>query len=127
MGETYLHPEAVSGCVVGTVAQETGASNRRLGDLCEAHFAMWAGDVRTLLADAKKAHPPVIDFDPASIADLMLGVVQGTLLVAKTRQDRCVILNNLRHCRAYVLGLFRSEATDTTKLYTRPMDAAALC
>jgi hypothetical protein len=62
--------------------------------------------VRTLLADAQGAHPPAIPFDPDSVADLMLGVVQGTLLVAKTRQNRAVIVNNIRHCRAYVLGLF---------------------
>jgi TetR/AcrR family transcriptional repressor of nem operon len=110
MAEAYLRPEVDAGCMIGTVAQEMAASNRGLGAPCEAHFATWSAGVRRLLADAKAAHPPTTDFDPDSVADLMLGIVQGTLLVAKTRQDRAVVLNNLRHCRAYVLGLFGSTA-----------------
>lgn len=106
MVETYHLPEPGIGCMIGTVAQETGASNRRLGDLCEAELDVWAAGVRQLLADAKTAHPPQADFDVASVADFMLGVVQGSLLVAKTRQDRAIIVNNVRNCRAYVLGLF---------------------
>ncbi len=106
MAEAYLRPEVDAGCMIGTVAQEIAGSNRSLGDPCEAHFETWTAGVRQMLADAKDAHPPRVDFDPDSVADLMLGIVQGTLLVAKTRQDRAVVLNNLRHCRTYVLGLF---------------------
>jgi TetR/AcrR family transcriptional regulator, transcriptional repressor for nem operon len=109
MEETYLRPEVPPGCLIGTVAQEVGASNPDLGAPCAAHFAVWTDGVRALLAEAKAAHPPRISFDPDSVADLMLGIVQGTLLVAKTRQDRAIIVNNVRHCRNYVLGLFQNE------------------
>ena len=106
MVEAYTRPDVDAGCMIGTVAQEIAGSNRSLGEPCERHFQTWTRGVRALLADAKAAHPPRIDFDPDSVADLMLGLVQGTLLVAKTRQDRAVILNNVRHCRAYVHSLF---------------------
>lgn len=106
MVETYHLPEPGIGCMIGTVAQETGSSNRFLGDLCETELDVWVAGVRHLLADAKAAHPPQVDFDPASVADFMLGVVQGSLLVAKTRQDRPIIINNVQHCRTYILGLF---------------------
>jgi TetR/AcrR family transcriptional repressor of nem operon len=114
MAETYLRAEVDAGCMVGTVAQEIAASNRNLGDLCEGHFDTWTNGVSKLLADAKAAHPPTVDFDPDSVADLMLGIVQGTLLVAKTRQERSVIHNNLRHCRTYVLGLFGRTADNAS-------------
>jgi TetR/AcrR family transcriptional repressor of nem operon len=106
MAETYLRPDVDAGCMIGTVAQEIAASNRSLGTPCEGHFETWTSGVSQMLADAKTAHPPTVDFDPDSVADLMLGIVQGTLLVAKTRQDRAVILNNLDHCRAYIHRLF---------------------
>ena len=112
MVETYTRPEVDTGCMIGTVAQEIAASNRSLGDCCGGHFETWASGVRKMLSDAKDAHPPKIDFDPGSVADLMLGIVQGTLLVAKTRQDRAMILNNVRHCRAYVHSLFGRAAHD---------------
>ena len=112
MIETYIHPGVVTGCLIGTVAQELAASNRKLGDPCEGYLAGWVEIVSRMLSDAKDAHPPKIDFDPDSVADLILGLVQGTLLVAKTRQDHTVILNNLRHCRAYVHSLFGKAAHD---------------
>lgn len=106
MAETYLRPDVGAGCMIGTVAQETAASNQNLAALSQGHFETWTRVVRQMLAEAKEAHPPKVDFDPDSVADLMLGIVQGSLLVAKTRQDRAVILNNVRHCRAYVHSLF---------------------
>jgi TetR/AcrR family transcriptional repressor of nem operon len=115
MAEAYLRPDVGPGCMVGTVAQEVGASNRGLADPCAGHFDLWTRGVRDLLTAAKTAHPPRIDFDPASVADLMLGLVQGTLLVAKTRQDRAIVLNNIRHCRAYIHSLFGITAAGDAK------------
>jgi TetR/AcrR family transcriptional repressor of nem operon len=115
MSEAYLSPDIGPGCVVGTVGQETGASNPALGGPSRAHLDAWAAHVRSLLAEAKSAHPPTTDFDPAAVADFLLGVVQGTLLVAKTRQEpvavRAVIEGNVTQARAYVLGLFGRAAT----------------
>lgn len=115
MGEAYMHPGVDAGCVIGTVAQELSAVNRNLGDRCEAHLDLWKEEMRKMLADAKEAHPPKVDFDPDSVADLMLGIVQGSMLVAKTRQDRRVILNNMAHCRAYIDGLFGRAPRDSEK------------
>jgi TetR/AcrR family transcriptional regulator, transcriptional repressor for nem operon len=41
MVEAYLRPDVDAGCMIGTVAQEIGASNRGLGEPCAAHFAVW--------------------------------------------------------------------------------------
>lgn len=113
MAETYLNPNAGAGCLIGTVAQEVAASNRNLGDRCEEHLDGWAEIVRQMLAEAKLAHPPKTDFDPASVAGLMLSLVQGSLLVAKTRQDRQIIRDNLQHCRAYIDSLFGKTSQHT--------------
>jgi len=110
MEEAYLTPEIPSGCVVGTVAQELGACNRSLGGPSEIHLDVWAQGVIRLLTDAKAAHPPKVDFDPVGVADFMLGMVQGTLLVTKVRQNRRIVPNNVGHLRAYVLGLFGRDA-----------------
>jgi TetR/AcrR family transcriptional repressor of nem operon len=111
MEAAYLYPEIGPGCVVGTVAQEAGSSNSSLSRQCAVHLDTWKEGVRELLADAKSAHTPVIDFEPDSVADFLLGIVQGTLLVAKTRPDRTIVLNNVRHCRAYMHSLFGKNAS----------------
>ena len=58
------------------------------------------------LKAAKTLHAPQTDFDPDSVATLMLSLMQGSLLVAKTRQDAGVIVQNVQHCRRYIESLF---------------------
>jgi hypothetical protein len=58
------------------------------------------------LKAAKARHQPKSDFDPDSVATLMLSLMQGSLLVAKTRQDPGVIVQNVQHCRRYIATLF---------------------
>lgn len=113
MEETYLNPNAGAGCLIGTVAQEVASSNRNLGDCCEEHLNGWAEIVRQMLAEAKLAHPPKTEFDPASVAGMMLSLAQGSLLIAKTRQDRQIIRDNLQHCRAYINTLFGKDISPT--------------
>lgn len=102
MPAAYLSAEVETGCLVGTVGQEIGLSNRRLGDLCEAHLHTWLEHTVALLKEAKVAHPPAIDFDPESLAMHMMSIVQGSMVVAKTMQDREIIVNSVRHSQAYV-------------------------
>jgi TetR/AcrR family transcriptional repressor of nem operon len=106
MHATYLRPESVASCLIGTIASEVSATNRRLGDHCEKLLDGWAGVVRRLLVDAKAAQPPEIDFDPDQVAGFVLSLVQGSFLVAKMRQDPQVIQHNLNHAQAYVHRLF---------------------
>jgi len=60
-----------------------------------------------MLHEAKTAHPPVTDFDPKSVADMALSLVQGSFILAKARQDVGVISENIQHCRRYVDSLFK--------------------
>lgn len=106
MGEIYIDSPVDTGCLIGTVAQEVSPANRELGEWCQIYLDGWARYVARMLADAKQSHQPVIDFGPDSVADFILGVVQGSFLVGRTRADRAVITNNLGHCRAYVRSLF---------------------
>lgn len=109
MAIAYLQEGMPSGCVVGTVAQEQAGSNRSLGDPCEAHLDRWTSNIRRMLEEARDAHAPARPFDPSGVADFMLAIVQGTLLVAKTRQNRDIVVNNVQRLRAYVLGHFGRE------------------
>ena len=92
-------------CLVGMMAQELAASNETMRGCCEQHLGGWTTMVAGMLAEAKQARVPESAFDPESVAWLLTSMVQGSMLVAKTRQDRGVILNNIRHCRAYVDSL----------------------
>jgi TetR/AcrR family transcriptional regulator, transcriptional repressor for nem operon len=109
MSQAYLNCPSGTGCVVGTAAQELSISNPEMRDLILAHFQDWVDRTAEILADAKVAYPPRVDFDPVEVAWWLQSFVQGTLLIAKPRQDPEFILSNIRHCRAYVDSLFGLE------------------
>ncbi len=99
-------------CLVGMMAQELAESNDAVRGCCEGHFGDFADMIATLLKAAKKAAPNAAKFDPKSVAWMTLSLMQGSMLVGKTKQDRKLILQNLRHARSYIdslLGLGASS------------------
>jgi TetR/AcrR family transcriptional repressor of nem operon len=103
-------------CVVGIMAQETSISNEALRTSCNQHLTAWAEFVTGILTEAKQKHPPRIDFDPESLAWMLNSLWQGSMLIGKARQKPSMIVENLRHARAYVDGLFHSRvASSRTK------------
>jgi len=105
METTYLSPDIDCGCVVGMVAQELALSNEGMRGHAETQFNLWLAGVTEMLEAVKRAGPTAQEFESASVARFMIGVVQGSMLVAKTLQDRQLIVENLRHLRAYLSRL----------------------
>lgn len=99
-------PTCPKACLVGNLAQELSNTNSELRSCCEASFDAWTRGLTALLTAAKEKHPPAIDFEPESVANMMLSLVQGSLLVAKTKQDAAIIVQNVKHCRSYIETLF---------------------
>lgn len=106
MAHAYIYSPVGAGCMIGTVAQEQARVSDPMREIFLNHFQDWVSRTSGLLEDAKKTHPPKVDFDSEELAWWMQSFVQGTLLIAKTRNDRQFIENNIRHCRAYVDSLF---------------------
>ncbi|HKE18396.1 MAG TPA: TetR/AcrR family transcriptional regulator [Kofleriaceae bacterium] len=97
-------------CVVGIVAQEKATANPALREACGRHLDSWTTFVRQLLDEARAAQRPASDFDSEEVASLLNSVWQGSMLIAKARQDPGMIVRNLEHARAYVDGLFGGRA-----------------
>ena len=114
-------PQFRCACVVGNLAQEMAQSNPAIREGCDGHFSAFQGMVTRLLAEAKASRPQAASFDPESVAWMITSLMQGSLLVARTRQDRSLVLGNLQHCRAYVEGLLAgSEPLSIDRLQRTP-------
>lgn len=93
-------------CVVGIISQELANANPDLREDCATFLGDWTDFARELLEEAKRAHPPRVDFDAREVAWFLNSLWQGSMLVAKTRRDPQMILKNLARARAHVDGLF---------------------
>ncbi len=93
-------------CVVGIMSQELALANPELRDACSQYLGDWTDFARQLLEEAKTGLRPVADFDADDVAWFLNSLWQGSMLVAKTRQDPDIIRRNLARARAHVDGLF---------------------
>jgi len=105
METAYMYPGQDPGCMVGTVAQETALPNDQMRQAVDEHLQRWQVATADILKDAKRTYPPKTDFDPDEVSWWLCTFVQGTMLMAKVR-GRQIVPPNIRHCRAYVRGLF---------------------
>lgn len=93
-------------CVVGILSQEMSLSNPALRESCGTFLGDWTQYAKLLLDEAKAAHPPRTDFDSEEVAWYLNSLWQGSMLIAKARNEPRIILRNLERARAYVDGLF---------------------
>lgn len=100
-------------CLVGMLSQELALANSALRDRCETHLTEWTQTAARMLAEAKRAQKPRVDFDPEALAWFLNALWQGSMLIGKTRQNPAMISANLRHARTYIDALFSGELTST--------------
>lgn len=98
-------------CVVGIMSQELAVANPALRETCSAFLADWTDFARQLLDEARVRLPPRTDFDSEDVAWFLNSLWQGSMLVAKTRQDPAIVSRNLDRARAHVDFLFYGEAS----------------
>lgn len=96
-------------CVVGMMSQELAEASPVLREDCAGYLGDWTEFARGLLEEAKAARPPRVDFDAKAVAWFLNALWQGSMLVAKTRREPEIVLENLRQARAYVDGFFSVE------------------
>jgi TetR/AcrR family transcriptional repressor of nem operon len=92
-------------CVVGNLAQETSQSNAVLRESCDNHLSTFVAMVAALIKGAAKARRKSARLDEEELAWMLCSLLHGSLMVARTRQDRSLLLKNVRHFRAYLDGL----------------------
>jgi TetR/AcrR family transcriptional repressor of nem operon len=104
------HSETPVTCVVGMMSQELALANPALREVCSQYLGDWTEFARQLLDEAKAAQKPVVDFDSEEVAWFLNSLWQGSMLIAKTRQDSRIAIRNLERARAHVDSLFGCTA-----------------
>jgi len=106
IAERVVGTDKVQGCLMGNLTQELALTHPRIRASCNEKFTMLAGMIEGMLREARTKQRAKTDFDPKSVATLFVSLMQGSMLLAKVRQDKSVLKENLGHFRAYVDALF---------------------
>lgn len=97
-------------CVVGIMSQELAVANPAFRETCSTYLGDWTDFVREMLDEAKAAQAPRSEFDSEEVAWFLNSLWQGSMLVAKTRQDPQIVVRNLQRARAHIDTLFYGES-----------------
>jgi len=101
-------PDTLKGCLLGSFTHELAATNPAMRKLCAQRFSDWAESFKRDLDEAKAMHAPHAGFDTASLSDYLIAILQGSMILAKARQDSKVFERNLQHFKRYLKELFES-------------------
>jgi TetR/AcrR family transcriptional repressor of nem operon len=94
-------PKMLKSCLAGTTVQEVADTKPRLRDAANVCFLNASTRFRALLDDAcKDARKRV---DTASLADLWIATIQGSLILSKASQDASLIRRTLEHVKAHIV------------------------
>jgi len=94
------------GCLLGNFAQELSDTHPDVRDLCDRYFAQWIGAIKRDLDEASRKYNPRASIDTQTLAEHLVAVLEGSLILAKAAQDTRIIERNLRHFEGYIRSLF---------------------
>ncbi|MBI4004114.1 MAG: TetR/AcrR family transcriptional regulator [Candidatus Omnitrophica bacterium] len=106
MAKSATDPSMSKGCLLGMFSQELCELNPEIQACCEQGFAGWTKRFAQELAAAKAKHAPRKDFRPQELAEHLIAVVQGSLILGKAQKDMRILAKGLRHYKAYVRSVF---------------------
>jgi TetR/AcrR family transcriptional repressor of nem operon len=100
------HTPTWKGCLLGTFVQELSATHPGIRSACAACFDELADDLKQDLDEAKAQYTPRARWSTRGVAEHLLAVAQGAIILAKARQDRTVFEQSLVHYKEYLKRLF---------------------
>lgn len=106
MVELSKDPARRSGCLLGNFSQVLTDTHPDIRTQCEAHFRLWSDMLKQELEAAKSAYQ-VKELDTGSLADHFIALLEGSLMLAKTRRNPNVVANNLDHFKDYLKAIFK--------------------
>jgi TetR/AcrR family transcriptional repressor of nem operon len=106
MIEISKDPQRRSGCLLGNFAQVLSDTHPDIREACAGHFSWWAEMLSHELDEAKSRHAIKEVIDTRAMAEHFIALFEGSLTLAKTRQDIGIIERNLKNYKRYLKSIF---------------------
>lgn len=98
--------EPVPGCLFASYIYEKKLFDEGTLEVLEESTLYWRREVRALLEAAARVHPPAMEVDLDSLADLFYSITEGAFVMTKTLGDKTLLPRQTRHLRHYLQLLF---------------------
>lgn len=102
-------PTAPKSCLLGNFAQDLSDTHPEFRVQCAKHFSQWTEGLKRDLSEAKAKYASRAGFDTRSLAEYLIAILQGSLILAKAHQDMYLFEKNLRHYKRYIKDLFEER------------------
>lgn len=106
LSNSIRNERVLRGCLIGTLTQELALCDERLRETCGEGLKRMVRAVLEDLAAAKKSHPTGRRWSPETLANHIVSVLQGSLLISKATGSPDVVVQSLGHVRKYIELLF---------------------
>jgi TetR/AcrR family transcriptional repressor of nem operon len=100
------NPTVAKGCLLGMFVQELSETHPKIRSVCAACFDDQVAFLKQEIDAAKAKYVPRARWSARSLAEHLIAVVQGAIILAKSKQDRKVIEESLEHYKHYLNSVF---------------------
>jgi TetR/AcrR family transcriptional repressor of nem operon len=98
---------AWKGCLLGTFIQELSQTHPQIRSVCAACLDDLAGRLGQDLEEAKAKYAPRARWSAQGLAEHLLAVAQGAIILVKAKQDHKVFEKSLVHFKEYLNYLLK--------------------
>lgn len=103
-------PAGHPGCIVATYCYQERLFDREVRDLNRAAVLGWRGRFRRILGAIAEHHPPRDDVDLDALADMVMAVMEGGIVLSKALNDSQVLAQQALLLRSFIKLLFSEGA-----------------
>lgn len=107
--EGISSPTEQASCLFGNFAQELSTSHPRLREQCDQMFDSWAGVLEEALNRAQEKYSTNGKLNTRSLAEHLIAVYEGSLILAKSKQDKSVLREHFEHYKRYLFQCFEQS------------------
>jgi TetR/AcrR family transcriptional regulator, transcriptional repressor for nem operon len=101
--------EPFRGCLIASYCYQAGLLDEGTLDVGRRTLRRWRDALSKRLRRAAEIHPPRLEFDPDSLADVFTAILEGSFVLSKTYEDGAVVSEQLTHYHTYLELLFGVE------------------
>ena len=108
-------PNGHPGCMVASVCYHEQLFHREVGDLNRQAILNWRRRFRERLDRIAKQYPPRIDVDLDDLADMLMAVADGGIILSRTTQDPMALPQQMMLYREFVRLVFSEPVESATR------------